>query len=217
MEGGLWNDENLEQSLEWQGDKGATRDPDEKQQTTRQTKKAERTEILKESGLNVEAIRALSETVEERILHGSGFSSKTFKGAVATMLSDHDKRLKEWLLSTQTEQQTTIDTNQASAIAGLSERISVLERKLDEILVATVNRDGTELDIVRQASQIVIDKHREDAATGETPSEVHRMEFRTEELEARMHRLQQLAHTAHAPSSPIQTASDKRKKLKKLF
>jgi len=213
--GGLWNDQNLAETIEWKGDKGGKPEPDPVQHTRQQSRHEERTEILKEAGISIETLRALSETLEERILQTSGFSSKSFKGAFHSIINESEQKTRQWITANSTPTVETIRAEVDPKIQGLIERVAMMERKFDELVLATTNRDATELDIVREAAAIIVQQRRDDANTGETPSEVHRMETRADDLEIRLQRLRQIT-TANVPKSPI-SRDDKKKKLNKLF
>lgn len=211
--GGVWSDENLEQSLDWQGETvGADASIDSAKTYTPKTTEETTSEILTSAKISPDVINAVTQRVERQILAGKSSGHNSLIELVQKAMQDETAKVEAWLTAQEKRigtltatQARQMDVRQAD-LDRLDEKIRVMEEKISALIAETTTGKTEEFAVLNEAAKILKDRRAtEEMETESTPSIINRMELRTEQLNEQLRTLE--PYVAAADRTVVQQAS----------
>jgi DNA repair exonuclease SbcCD ATPase subunit len=220
QEGGVWDDQNILGDDTWSGEVATKSEPltTPLRQFTPKTPSQEDKEIINRVVKDPNFIAAITREIERKMLRDSGRSvGVSILQQVTNEREESIKRIRDWITTAQ-QTNAVAESNQskeaASRISSLEEKIVSLELKLGELMSTAVSHKSQEKEMIEQAYKILQENRREENGSQQTPSEITRMEERTNELDSQINRFQQQLNQKPVSAPPAQK---NRRKFGTLF
>jgi hypothetical protein len=197
-QGGVWNDNNLEESLDWQGEEGSSKAAiDEDKTYTPQTRQELENEELAELNITPDQLIAISARVERTLLRTSGAENQTLIQMVDERMQKQRDEIEKWI-NKQSERlaliESTSDDASKSAIARLDEKIATLEFKIETLIGNSFKHGAEETRVIHEAYKLLLERKSSDTADDVSePSQFQRMNSRLEALNEHMRALEPIA------------------------
>jgi hypothetical protein len=218
--GGSWRDEDLNLLEGWSGERGSSKKK-EKSPVSHipLTRSQEDSEILSRLNIKDEEMNALTRQIERRMLKNAGRNSTSVLASIIDENRDKEEKLKAWVAETSSHESTrhgnAIESLERE-VTGLRDQIMTLQKQVDEMLTAQVERTDAETQMIQEAYSIIVSNLRAEADTAQTPSEVNRMEEHVETLKLRSQRLSSMVQSSPAIARQAQQSSKRKTKFGKL-
>jgi hypothetical protein len=213
--GGAWKDEELEEVLGWKGEMAGGKSKGNTTKTHRlKTQGQEDRELLQTIGVGDPELTAFTRQVEHKMLRNSGRNATSLLAAMSEEVREKDEKIKSWIAESTTGNLSKTSSSVEKLekeLMGFSDRLSTLEKKIDEILATQIERTEAESLMINEAHAIIVSQRRADAQTDQTPSIVGKLAERADVLDSR---LQHLNTLVDSPSSPTQAGQHEKRKKK---
>lgn len=130
------------------------------------------------------------------------------------------EKVRDWFAAQQqTASKSVVESNSEDRrrLDALSEKLANLELQIQELLTTSVSQSTKEKEMIEEAYKIIQERRREEIGSDQTPSEISRMEQRTQVLQETIKR-----HTDQLINSPVtptlvSAPSRNKKKFGSLF
>lgn len=196
--GGVWSDENLVESLDWQGETvGKDAAIDSAKTYTPRTQDEIIDQVLEKSNITSDLVSAITSKVERKILSSKRSGHSSILEMIETALQTEGNKVEQWLDSQQkkidgiVEKQNSSTAIKQSDIDRLDEKIRVLEERMSVILAEQATGKTEEFAVLHEAAAIIRDRRAtEELETESLPSVLDRMEKRTQAVNDQMRRLE---------------------------
>jgi hypothetical protein len=216
--GGIWKDENLEESIDWMGEAGSEkaaigaeviRQPKSKNEVEK--------EVLSSASITPDVLGIITSKVENNILRSSGSSSQTIIQLVESKLAGHNDEVQTWLTKQNgrlSSMESTLTDNNQSQIRKLEEKIASLEGKIEAMTGALTLHGAEESRMIHEAYKIITERRSTDDGSTSEPSILQRMETRDLALQDHLRKLEPTADSAIAA---VKSTAQRRQHIVKKF
>lgn len=188
IEGGVWTDLALADSLEYKGDTGASIASTSAQIRSNTPADEARAELTR-VGIEASTVGALVTLIKVSILRDAGLGGNNIASGMATLQKESEKRTREWVQSVLDSIKQPEDTTRLLKLDELDTRMTVLEEKINEIQTMIRDRSTVEMELFEEAKNIVRDGRKDDEMSDRASSTVARLELRAKDLETQLDRL----------------------------
>jgi uncharacterized coiled-coil protein SlyX len=203
--GGIWTDENLDQTLDWQGETTGGVAAEQSSVThTPQTPEQINTQLLDRANITSDVLGAIIARVEKKIVGGKNSGHSSILEMIETAMANESRKVHEWLesqdkkLSAVTENLSSSQTVKQSDIDRLDEKLRILEEKISAIITESTAHKTEEFTIINEAAKIIKDRRAtEELEVESTPSILGRMETRADQLNTQLRSLEPYVASAH--------------------
>lgn len=197
--GGIWSDDNLAQSLDWEGDTGSVDAAIDQTKThVQRTPQEIEQQLFKDKGLDTDTLNAITAKVERIILRSSGSEKLTLLTMVDGKLDEAKKEIEVWLKQHServASMEGKLDTGRREAVEKLDERLASLEFRVEALAGSITAHGAEEARMIQEAYAIIKDRKatEEEGETGSEPSIFQRMEDRSKVLADQLTKLEPIA------------------------
>jgi flagellar biosynthesis chaperone FliJ len=190
-QGGIWTNENLDESLDWTGDTGGTAAATDKFIThSPKTKKQIEEDILAESHITPEVLSVISSQIESRLFNKGNDHESSLMNIVSTLdqrVSDNDRHIRLWREQVDKDiaKIGAADTSELTLqFSRIEEKLSAMEQRMDAITANIVPHGAEEARMIHEAYEIIKTRRATDESdTGRSePSIFARFEKRIDVL-----------------------------------
>jgi len=204
-EGGIWNDKNVEESLDWAGET-ASADAAIDSTVIHQPKSHKEVEqdVLSTANIGADIVNIITSRVEKSLLRSSGSSENSLLQMIESRLKQHDERVGRWMDSQEKRlSQIESDSKESrqNSIDKLDEKIAILENKIGVVIGSITQHGPEETRLIHEAYKIIMDRKAADEDGDSEPSIYARMDSRVEELNRQMRALE--PHSAQGSRAVI--------------
>lgn len=220
--GGIWNDENLAESLDWQGESSGSHQDEGKPAThVPKTLTQQENEIFLEAGITPDVMATLTRRLERHVDRNSLAQQESYVNLVNEKNVELSAKVATWVESLNTRTNKLADEAKQIGnvrkvdIDRLEEKILALEERLSAMVLATTSSDVENNIVMREAAKIVRDRAQvEDAENASTPSIVQRLDTQISVTESRLNALE--PHYRPSAQAATVTASNKERARKRF-
>jgi len=197
VKGGIWSEENLEQSLDWAGESGSSKaallsDVTHSPKSRRQIEN----EVLEANSVSAEVLAIIVSRVQQSILSASGSAEQTLIQMVDDKISRHSKEVQQWMDAQGTRiVEVESKTKESSSLKydKLEERLVALEFKVDALTGSITTHGAEETRMIHEAYKIISERRSTDDGETSEPSIYGRMEQRLTNLQDQLKSIEPLA------------------------
>jgi hypothetical protein len=196
--GGIWADENLEQSLDWNGESGSERASVDKDIVrTPRTYEEVNSDVLSSAQITSDVINIITARVEKSILRSSGSAEQTIIQMVDAKLDQHGKLVRKWIDGQNTRlmsMEEMMKDSKQPQIDRLDEKLASLELKIDSVIGNMTQHGPEEARMLHEAYKIITERRSSDDVDASEPSIYERMEKRIGSLNEQLKAIEPFAN-----------------------